>query len=234
VVPVLVIAALVAVSAATSSDTRRDLDEARTEQALEVATLRPGPGERSLVIAPPNFPRDTYVPVPVPARFDGAHLVAMDPTRGAGRFDLIDRFADRSYVDVIRVQPTGKPFDRPVRVRRDLTVVTGPTVDLAAQTFGAGEPYAGIDGAEEPVPADEGRVSVTLAAEDTPGAITVPASGPVWVVLGIEDFELHYLARVVDGEVQVIEPPTPIRHYHFEGHDPIDVIEDTTVRIVPA
>jgi hypothetical protein len=233
-IPVLVIVGLVLVSALTSADTRRDLGEARQSQEEEIDVLRAGPGDETLTIAPPNFSGDLYLPVPVPRSLDEDHLVAMDPTAGELRFDLVDRFPRRTFAEVLRVHRTGMPFDPAERVRRDLTVSTGETVDLAAQTFGPGEPYAGIDGDEQPVEAEDGRIEVTLAAVPTPGAVTVPAGDPVWVVLGIEDFELHYLARVVDGEVQVIEPPTPIRHYQFDGHDPVDVIEDTSVRIVPA
>ena len=61
-----------------------------------------------------------------------------------------------------------------------------------------------------------------------------PRGDPVEVVIGVGDAELHYLARVVDGEVQVILPPMPIRHYHFPGHPPTDVVEDVSARIRPA
>jgi hypothetical protein len=80
----------------------------------------------------------------------------------------------------------------------------------------------------------DGKVQVTVAAEATPGALVVPEGGPVDVVIGFDDYELHYLARSVDGEVQVIEPPTPIRHYHFPGHPAADIIEDVGFRIRPA
>ncbi|MCU1371175.1 MAG: hypothetical protein JWO77_2369 [Ilumatobacteraceae bacterium] len=230
-VAVAVVAGLVVVSFATSGDTRRDLKGAREGQEREIDTLRPGPGERTLTIAPPNFEVDIYLPVPVPRSFDADHLVAMDPTAGDGRFDLLDRFPGRTVTEVLRVHDLGKPFDVAARVRRELSVTTAPTIDLAVETFGPGTPYAGIAGEEQPVLSEGGRVDITLAAEPTPGAITVPEGDPVWVVVGLEDFELHWLARTVDGEVQLIEPPTPVRHYHFEGHAPVDVIEDTSIRI---
>lgn len=233
-IPALLVVALLLVSAATSADTRGDLHDARAAQEREIDTLRPPPGDKTVAIAPPNFESDQYVPVEVPAKLDGDHLVAMDPTAGSLRFDLIDRFPDRAFAEVIRVHPLGKPFDKPKRVRRDLTVTTGPTVTLAADTFYPGKTYAGLEGEEEPVASDAGRIEVTLAAEPTEGAITIPEGEPVWVVLGIDDFELHYLARTVAGEVQVIEPATPIRRYAFEGHAPEDVIEEVDVRIQAA
>ncbi len=230
-IPAAIVIGLLLVSGLTSSDTRRDLKIAREGQAREMDTVRASTDGRSLAVAAPNFDSDQYVPVEVPAELDGDHLVAMDPTLGAGRFELMDRFPGRSYSDVIRRHPLGKPFDTPARIRRELSITSGPTVTLAADTSYPGKTYAGIDGEEEVVPADDGRIEVTLAAEDTPGAVTIPEGEPVWVVLGIDDFELHYLARNVDGQVQVIEPATPIRHYAFEGHDPTDVIEDVDVRI---
>jgi hypothetical protein len=233
-VPALLVGLLLATSVVTSSDTRRDLGEARRAQEEEIASLRPGPGARTLTIAAPNFDGDIYLPVPVPTSFDGDHLIAMDPTEGELRFDLIDRFPDRTFVDVLKVHALGKPFDAFRRVRREITVTTGPTVELAADVYGPGTPYAGLHGEEQPVEAVDGRIALTLAAEPTPGAVTIPEGDPVWVVLGIEDFELHYLARNVDGEVQVIEPPNPVRHYAFEGYDPVDVHEEVDVRITPA
>lgn len=233
-VPALFVGLLLVTSLVTSSDTRRDLGEAREAQEAEIASLRPGPGERTLTIAAPNFDGDLYLPVPVPASLDGDHIIAMDPTEGDLRFDLIDRYPGRTYVDVLKVHELGKPFDPFRRVRRELSVSTGPTVTLEAEVFGPGTPYAGLEGDEEPVAAVDGRIEVTLAAAPTTGALVVPEGEPVWVVLGIEDFELHYLARNVDGEVQVIEPPNPVRHYAFEGYDPVDVHEDVDVRITPA
>lgn len=233
-IPALLVVGLLLVSVATSGDTRRDLDDARAAQEREIDDLRPADGDRTLTIAPPNFDADIYLPVPVPARLDGDHLVALDPTQGDLGFELLDRFPGRAVAQVLRVHELGKPFDPAHRVRRDLTVTSGPTVTLAADTHGPGTPYAGIDGEEEPVESDDGHIEVTLAATPTPGAITIPEGEPVWVVLGIEDFELHYLARSVDGEVQVIEPAKPVRHYEFEGHDPADVVEDVDVRITAA
>lgn len=232
-IPALIVVALLAVSILTSGDTRWTLDDAREHQAEEIASLRPGPGKRTLTIAAPNFEGDIYLPVPVPTSFEGDHLIALDPTLGDRRFELLDRFPDRDIVEVVKVHDLGKPFEEARRVRRQLSVTSGPTVDLAAEVVGPGPTYTEVDGDRQPVEAVDGRISLRLAAEPSPGARLVPEGGPVTVVLGIDGFELHYLARSVDGEVQVIEPPTFVRHYQFEGYPPQDVVEQIDIRIHP-
>jgi hypothetical protein len=232
-VPALAIAGLLVVSLITGGDTFDAVSHARRNQNAMVASLAPGPGERTLTLAERTFDGDLYVPVPVPASLDGDHLIAMDPAAGAGRFDLLDRFPGRTFVDVLEVHRPDEPFEAGVTTRRELSVRSGATVALPFATIGPGTPTVEVDGERQPLPAAGGEQQVVLAAEPTAGAVVVPAGDPVVVVIGLDGYELHYLARSIDGEVQVIVPPTPIRHYHFPGHDPVDVIEDVSGRIGP-
>lgn len=234
VVAVGAIAVLVAVSAATSGDTIDALHEARENQAELVDALRPGPGAETITIAPRTFAGDIFVPVPVPGSLDAPHLVAVDPTEGDRRFELIDRYPDRTIVDTLNVHAPGEPFEAGIMTRQQLSVTSGETVALSARIIGPGEVTARVGDQEQVLPVTDGTVTVTLAAEPTEGALVVPEGRPVQVVIGVDDAELHYLARVVDGEVQVIEPPMPVRHYHFPGHAPTDVVEDVSARIGPA
>jgi hypothetical protein len=228
---------LVLVSLVTGSDTRAALDEARDNQAEIVGSLRPGPGAKTLTIAPRTFDGDLFVPVPVPPSLDGPHLVGMDPTDGRRRFELLDRFPGRTFVEVREVHRSNEPFERGAFVREQLSVTSGETVTLTAAVTGPGEVTATVGDESQVLEVHDGEVEVTLAAEEAPGApdaLVVPAGEPVEVVLAIGDAELHYLARSMDGSVQVIEPPHQVRHYHFPGHAPVDASEDVSSRIRPA
>lgn len=233
-VVVLSIGLLVVVSLVTSGDTQAALREARDNQEEMVAALRPGSGARTLTIAPRTFDGDLFVPVPVPGSLDEDHLVGLDPTEGHRRFELIDRFPDRTIVDTLKVHGAGQPFDPGTLTRQELDVTSAPTVTLTAEVTDPGEVTAAVGEDRQVLEVVDGKVQVTVAAEATPGALVVPEGGPVDVVIEFDDYELHYLARSVDGEVQVIEPPTPIRHYHFPGHPAADIIEDVGFRIRPA
>jgi hypothetical protein len=228
------IALLVVVSAATSGDSIDALREARENQAALVHELRPGPGEETVTIAPRTFAGDIFVPVPIPGSLDAPHLVAVDPTKGDRRFELIDRYPNRTIVDTLNLHAPGEPFEAGVMTRQELSVASGETVELTARVVGLGEVTARVGDQEQVLPVVDGTVTATVAAAPTDGALVVPEGDPVEVVLAIGDAELHYLARAIDGEVQVILPPTPIRHYHFPGHAPTDVVEDVSARIRPA
>jgi hypothetical protein len=106
-------------------------------------------------------------------------------------------------------------------------------VTITAAVSGPGEVTASVGDRSQVLAVDDGEVEVTLAAEPSPGVLVVPEGEPVDVVLAVDGRELHYLARVVDGQVQVIEPPVQIRHYQFPGHAPVDVDEDVSRRIRP-
>jgi hypothetical protein len=230
----LSVGVLVLVSLATGSDTRAALTEARDNQAAEVRPLHPQSGQETLTIAPRTFDGDIFVPVPVPASLDGRHLVGMDPTGGERRFDLFDRFPDRSFSEVREIHRSNEPFSPGTFTRQDIAVSSGETVTLTAEVFGLGEVKVTSGDESKVLEVDDGEVEVVLAADEVPGALVIPSGDPVDVVIGVEGHELHYLARTVDGEVQVIEPPIQIRHYHFPGHAPVDVDEDVSTRIRPA
>ncbi|WP_421120598.1 hypothetical protein ACE2AJ_04600 [Aquihabitans daechungensis] len=231
---VVAIGLLVATSLVTSGDSVRAVKEARDNEIDMAEALRPGPGTETLTIAPRTFEGDIYVPVPVPSSLDADHLVGMDATEGDRRFELLDRFPDRTIVDTLKLHGRGQPFDAGTLTRQQLSVTSGPTVTLTAEVIGAGEVTASVGGDQQVLDVVDGTVQVTVAAEATPGALVVPEGGPIDVVISVDDHELHYRSRSVDGEVQVIEPPTPIRHYAFPGHEPADIIEDVWFRIRPA
>ncbi len=233
-VVVFSIGLLVAVSVVTSGDTVDAVKEARRNQIDLVEALRPGSGPRTLTIAPRTFSGDIFVPVPIPGSLDTDHLVAVDPTEGDRRFELLDRFGDRTVVDTLKLHGAGQPFDSGTLTRQEIAVTSGATVTLAALVTGDGEVTASVGDDDQVLEVVDGKVQVTVAAAPTPGALVVPEGRPTDVVIGVDDYELHYLSRLVDGQVQVIEPPTPIRHYHFPGHPTADVIEDVWFRIRPA
>lgn len=239
-----VVVGLLAVSAATSGDTVRSIRAAREAQHREVALLAPPeePG-RSLVIVDRHYPGDPYVPVSVPARLDGEHLVAMDPTGGFGPFDLLDAHPGRQLWQVVDVHRAGAPFDPAERTRSRLVVREGEQVELAAAALGAPTYWRTRtdasdrgDGERQPLPLVDGQLRISVTAEGGGGDVEIPSGPPVMVILGVDGFELHWLARV-DPEhpdrVQVLDPPRQVRRYAFEGQRPVEVAEDVSTYLRP-
>lgn len=240
-----IVVGLLVVSAATSVDTRTSLRNVRDDRRAEVALLAAPPGGgRTVTVAPRQYPGDPYVPVPVPATFDGDHLVAMDPSGGWGRFDLLDALPGRTMAEVVPTHSPGGIFEPPVRVRTELSVRSGASVELVAAAAGdptyvrlKAEDPDGVEGARRPLALDDGELRVSVTPEGGGGDVEVPAGPPVEVVLGVDGFELHWLARVDPndaGRVQVIDPPRQVRRYAFEGRRPVEVVEDVSAFIRPA